>query len=167
MKYELYHHGVKGMRWGIRRYRNKDGYLTPAGEKRLERYKAKELGRVSRKYQVDKLSDRVAKMEDNFDRKHDSYAYHRLTRARYKYLKAQTMEFIERQKVANMSYADMKNERAETRKLRAKHFISELDGMIFSAYTKTDLAKTNSRVGLDESIYAEYEARKNTGYKGF
>lgn len=31
---ELYHHGVKGMKWGVRRYQNKDGSLTPAGKKR-------------------------------------------------------------------------------------------------------------------------------------
>lgn len=31
---ELYHHGVKGQRWGIRRFQNKDGSLTPAGKKR-------------------------------------------------------------------------------------------------------------------------------------
>lgn len=31
---ELYHHGVKGMKWGIRRYQNEDGSLTPAGKKR-------------------------------------------------------------------------------------------------------------------------------------
>ena len=31
---ELYHYGVKGMKWGVRRYRNKDGSLTPAGKKR-------------------------------------------------------------------------------------------------------------------------------------
>lgn len=30
---ELYHHGVKGMRWGVRRYQNADGSLTPAGKK--------------------------------------------------------------------------------------------------------------------------------------
>lgn len=34
---ELCHHGVKGMKWGIRRYQNKDGSLTPAGKKRQTR----------------------------------------------------------------------------------------------------------------------------------
>lgn len=33
-KYELIHSGIKGMKWGVRRYQNKDGSLTPAGRKR-------------------------------------------------------------------------------------------------------------------------------------
>lgn len=41
MSNELYHWGVKGMRWGVRRYRNKDGMLTPAGKKRADKEKAK------------------------------------------------------------------------------------------------------------------------------
>lgn len=33
----LKHHGIKGMKWGERRYQNKDGSLTPAGKKRYDR----------------------------------------------------------------------------------------------------------------------------------
>lgn len=33
-RYELYHHGIKGMRWGIRRFQDKNGRLTQAGKKR-------------------------------------------------------------------------------------------------------------------------------------
>lgn len=37
MENKIYHSGVKGMKWGVRRYQNKDGSLTPAGKKRYDR----------------------------------------------------------------------------------------------------------------------------------
>lgn len=37
---ELYHHGIKGQRWGIRRFQNKDGSLTKAGQRRAAKLEA-------------------------------------------------------------------------------------------------------------------------------
>lgn len=34
MNNELYHYGVRGMKWGVRRYQNSDGTLTAAGKKK-------------------------------------------------------------------------------------------------------------------------------------
>lgn len=49
MNNELYHHGIKGMRWGIRRYQNKDGSLTPAGKRRVNQLDAEREALVGTK----------------------------------------------------------------------------------------------------------------------
>lgn len=33
----LQHHGIKGMKWGVRRYQNPDGSLTAAGKRRMRK----------------------------------------------------------------------------------------------------------------------------------
>ena len=52
MEYELYHHGILGMKWGVRRYQNADGSLTAAGRKR---YGSKEALEVDK--QLENISD--------------------------------------------------------------------------------------------------------------
>ena len=54
---ELYHYGVKGMRWGVRRYQNEDGSLTDKGRKRYIDYSTGELTKNGKK--------RLAKVGEN------------------------------------------------------------------------------------------------------
>lgn len=58
---ELYHHGIKGQKWGVRRFQNPDGSLTKAGQKRY--------GVVREAGEYAKLSSKVAYGQANEIRK--------------------------------------------------------------------------------------------------
>ena len=56
IKNYLEHHGVIGMKWGVRRYQNVDGSLTEKGRKRLKTWdkyvedtRAKKMAKVNKK----------------------------------------------------------------------------------------------------------------------
>lgn len=68
---QLEHAGVKGMKWGVRRYQNKDGSLTDAGRKRYERDQRENAGK--------KKGEKVANADPNRWVKEDLNRSRRLT----------------------------------------------------------------------------------------
>ena len=61
MENNLAHVGVKGMKWGVRRYQNKDGSLTAEGKKRARDMTDDELTSKVRRMNLEKSYNRLSK----------------------------------------------------------------------------------------------------------
>lgn len=76
---ELCHYGIKGMKWGVRRYQNPDGSLTAAGKKKArqeykeDNKKAFELGKEATVYghAAAKSMNRTIKIENKLDKQYE------------------------------------------------------------------------------------------------
>ena len=67
---ELYHWGVLGMKWGVRRYQNKDGSLTNAGKKHYDKETAKlkaEKKLLKNKARTQKKMDKLTDLKKEVD----------------------------------------------------------------------------------------------------
>lgn len=63
-KNDICHHGIKGQKWGLRRYQNPDGTLTDLGRKRYTKQAISEINRFYKKNKkarniVDKNAEKV------------------------------------------------------------------------------------------------------------
>lgn len=68
----LCHHGITGQKWGVRRYQNKDGSLTPEGRKRLlgaGSKTRKKFGEAYERYKdAQKVYEKSGKLSDKLKR---------------------------------------------------------------------------------------------------
>ena len=95
---ELYHYGIKGQKWGIRRYQNADGSLTPKGKKRLakmEKYRDKMASKAQ------KNADRHAQLSNEAKANVRDLKKHGANSETYKRWKAEEYDKREREYESN------------------------------------------------------------------
>lgn len=76
---ELIHYGVKGMKWGIRRYQNPDGTLTAAGKAREKKKEAREIKKH------DKVFKNAIKNPDKIEKYYDRLTPDEISMVKKKY----------------------------------------------------------------------------------
>lgn len=99
------HHGILGQKWGIRRYQNEDGSLTPEGKARLQKYKTKIEKQIGKRY-----DPHIKAYEKTMQKKE----LPEKAKQRYKILKEKRDKLIKRCK--NMKYSDIKKYKNEKAK---------------------------------------------------
>lgn len=109
---ELYHHGIKGQKWGIRNYQNEDGTLTEEGK---ERYLDPKTGKVD--YNA-MLADRESAAKQEYQDKSEKEA------------KAQKRKLIGAAIVASAAgfviYRHIKKKKKSAEQIEKDAFINEL-----------------------------------------
>lgn len=148
----LIHHGIKGQKWGIRRFENADGTLTAAGKKR---YQAQESYANSYKNYKEakklRTSDfRIGGLSDRRKRIATARADKDLKKAEYLYSKARSDKSGERAR-----------DRYINKSLRNGHLFISTNDMVYGGnYVKKMKGKLETEYGKE---YADKQIRRAKG----
>ena len=178
-KDELYHHGIKGQKWYLRRYQNPDGTYTEEGLRRRKQYidkeshvsnykwnriinlKADEMKRLRRKLDNSTQINNIKKLQ-KIQKEYDD--------AKRDYYSAKTFQMLEDEAIKKMTLEDIYDEKRKVNIDFAKKFIqSELvniplsligGGWIF--IPNSGKVKTDNRISLEKQkqVLDEYDANK-------
>ncbi len=150
---ELYHHGILGQKWGVRRYQNSDGSLTAQGKKRYHASSVKEMGKDDKRiYRSDKkiaktlykANESYKRSNDPFD-KHDTYVEKSLAERRYR-----NAEKIFNKSNPNTKFkaSDYNSEVVKNRKTSGEHFVEKTKKERAADITKSVAARVGASAVL-------------------
>lgn len=118
----LVHHGVKGQRWGIRRYQNPDGSLTAEGKRKLNTYKVKQNENLT-KYSEKKNAKFKKKLSKNLSEEKRK----KIVNKYYAELAAQA---IERSAIKNLTLSGMNAEKTAVGRDRVARILLGVGGFV-------------------------------------
>lgn len=149
---ELYHHGILGMKWGVRRFQNEDGSLTPEGERRYyKQYQSdNDLARMSNLKRKQLRFDDVegqwylyAKKTKNEINRYDKEQQIKDRFLKDKIPAKDRQDFVDNMEIAekyDKDIVDMKRQYAylgrDLRKNREYYYADEIDQKEYDRYNK-------------------------------
>lgn len=132
----IYHHGITGMKWGVRRYQNDDGSLTPEGQRRY----GKLLDQRRKAHEASVAADKATKKARALEK---SGVYD----------KAAWKDAFDKQDVHLNEWAKYEAMRKKT--------IKHPNGTVFNPNRKQDISDWNDFIDLENAFDKKIGRRSN------
>lgn len=175
---ELYHYGIPGMKWGVRRYQNADGSLTEEGKKRLRNYQKNEIVKMNKNYAkakaasqadtMDKIKSRQSKFLNVLDPAHDKNDKAIESNVKFEKTAKEAYKSINKP-IGKMSYNDMiKESKAANYAAAAAGTLAAVSGIsvgiLLDSYLAIGMATATSLLGAKATGFID-RAADNARYR--